>query len=94
MTKKERDALQKFINRTTEIDKRAHEIFQSLQDMCRQHGKTAWCSASENRKELQDTGDAFRADLLYEEYLKLDGARKLIGDLGSTLAKLNFWKDF
>ena len=92
MRKDEREALQKFMNRFGTIREEKDKIFHDLQDLCRKNGKTIWCSAEDNMQELQDTPDAERATDLYNRYWFYEGQYDLIGDYGTMLAEMDFWK--
>lgn len=96
MTKKEHDALQRFINRRTAMETERTNAFIELKEMSQKHGLPEWCDAEENRNQLQNVSDEFdkyRANYLYEKYIVLGAKIDLMNDLGGTLAELNFWKN-
>ncbi len=91
MTKKERRALQDFMNQESELTKERDRIFKELQDMSRAAGMVVYCCAESNAKQLTELGDK-RANWLYENYLRACAQLDLLMNYGSMLAELNFWK--
>lgn len=92
MTKKEHDALQKFMNRTMDLQKIESEAFTALQDLATANGLPRYCSAQLNAEQLAHTPDAEKAERLYKQWLDANSKQDLLCDYGMMLAELNFWK--
>lgn len=91
MTKKERKALQKFMNKFTELEEEKDRIFKELQEENKKVNGNAWCSAKTNMEELKKAGVKW-AEAHYEKYLYYCAQQDLIGEYGQMLAELKFWK--
>ena len=92
MTTKERTAIQSFINEFSQHSKRSTEVFRDLQQLSKKNNLPMWGNATMNRDQLQNTKDALKADMLLEEYNKLQYFMERDRQLGSVLCKLGFWK--
>ena len=98
MTTKERNLIQGFINKLSEIEETMQETLENLQKLNVEHGDGhRWCSwkgCLDGVIENNEQGSIWRgrAEHQYERYLKAAGQREAIEELGSGLAELNFWK--
>lgn len=98
MTRNERAAVQKFINKISELDRISDETLETLKDMNEAHGDGhRWCSWKGNLDGLAKTLDRDdiiyrRAEYQYERFLKAEAQKDLIRSLGQDLADLGFWK--
>ena len=91
MTQTERNAMQNFMNKYTEIRQEKDRIFEELQVQNKSTNGNAWCSAEINAKELYEAGQKW-AKGRYMRYVELTGQERLLNEYGSMLAELNFWK--
>lgn len=92
MTKREREAMQKLVNRHSKYREEADNAFKTLQDLNEVEGTgTRWCSAVENMKDLLSQGRDYT--WIYNKYIENSAkADVLEWELGGELAELNFWK--
>ena len=90
MTKRERKALQEFMNKTCRYDADSDKVFKELQDLNQRMGTGhRWCSAEMNYKDLLSCGHDY--GYLFKMYVALNAKKDLLKEYGSMLAELNFW---
>ena len=92
MRKEERKALQGFMNRYEELNKERDRYFKELQEENKKVTGTAWCCAKSNMEDLKKAGVTW-AESHYERYVQLGAKIDLLGEYGSMLAELGFWKN-
>lgn len=97
MVKREKEALQAFVNQFSGFRDLSSEAFEELQEFCRVAGLPAWSSADLNYRQLMrryadDIEMEIRITRAYNDYIRAEGKKDVISDLMSTLSKLNFWK--
>lgn len=88
MTKKEREALQGFMNKIGGLKKERDRIFEELQISNNNNNGRAWCSAEMNAKEL---GNEWAEDML-RKYNDIGAQIELLQEYGTMLASIDFWK--
>jgi hypothetical protein len=98
MTTKERTAIQRFVNKLSELDEIKHAAFVELQNINEAHGDgNRWCSPDYNLDCLiaanAEQIHINRAKRCYRDYFEADAKQDLIRELGGTLADLGFWKE-
>lgn len=99
MRKTEKETLQAFMNRFTELNNEEMKHFKALQSLSRENGLTVYCSAVSNFEQLYElaieTGNtSLKRDALtlYAAYENVCGKQELLNNYGSMLANIDFWK--
>jgi len=92
MTKKERDAIQKYFNKMNDYEKEADEAFYQLQELNGNEGTGhRWCCAETNYKDLLSCGHDY--GYLFIKYTEGRAKSRAILELGRDLADLGFWRN-
>lgn len=100
MTTQERNTIQAFVNRFTDLRAEADAAFTELQKLNKDTSGKAWCCAYDNYKDLVETSKkpgytrhlAEGARKLYEQYVEANAKQDLMRDLMTELADIGFWK--